>query len=154
MRIVQKDNLPISPAAAHEMVAAMAYVESRYEIVDGLPGAYSQTGEPYVALVPGGIKPEGETFPIRCSTAELAIKYWLASFKEYADGKPGKLYWRERPEIGSWAYQHFVGRVDIPLSVECYYVVYSRLLISDEPWLAKDDKRVKISWERLAEAAA
>lgn len=102
--------------------------------VDGCASAFSQTGEKYVVIVSGGLKAEGVRCPILCSTEELAIKFWLDAFNEYTTDKAGTIYWRVRPELGSWK----IRQADIEgIPDDLVYVVYSRLLISDKPVLAE-----------------
>jgi hypothetical protein len=152
--IVQPISLSVKQRQAYaaDYISAMAYVDSRFETIDGIPWSRAETGEFYLTVVSGGIKPEGVPHPITCSTPELAIKYWLEAFKEYASDKSGKLYWRERPEVNGWEYlRGFRGQE--ALIVERHWVVYSRLLISDKPVLAKDDPRVKSYYDDMVEQA-
>lgn len=108
---------------AHALVQVMAIIESRFEVFDGLPSRCAQTGEEYDVLLIGGIHQEGVEAPRAvASTPEQAIQFWLKSFEEYAAGKSGKLYWRIRPEVSRIGNQ---------------FAVYARLLISNNPWLAK-----------------
>jgi hypothetical protein len=109
----------------------------------GPQGNYYQapTGEPYVTVVSGGVKLEGECFPCLCSTPELAVKLWLEAMGEYAAPDKGKtLYWRAPPEIdeiymmpvggdGSSSHDPDTRRA----LTRKAYVVYSRVLVSGKP---------------------
>ena len=118
--------------------------------VDGLAMVRSQTGEEYTVIVSGGSKPECRRPPVLCLTEELAVKFWLDAFNEFARDKCGTVYWRTRPQLDSWQ----IKQVGLPDEfVETVYVVYSRLLISDKPVLAKDDPRVKSYYDDMVEQA-
>lgn len=109
-------------------------------------------GEPYVTVVSGGIKSEGECAPCLCFSPEAAIRLWWDAARDYAFGQrakahaiaegaeaypPGEsampLYWRILPEIGEHViYQR--SPVDPeqmdPVTV---YIVYSRFLVPSTP---------------------
>lgn len=97
---------------------AIKLVESRFIV--GPAGNYSEapTGEPYVTIVGGGIKEEGELFPCYFLSEAFAIQFWLDAVNKYSEGKSGTLYWRVKPEM--------MGRKKV-------WLIYSRLLISDKP---------------------
>ena len=84
----------------------------------------SVTGEPYITLTNGGIKPEGAPFTVYASFKELAVEQYLASCETYRFNQQKKadglcvLYWRRHPEL-----LHQESRT---------YVVTSRMLISDK----------------------
>jgi hypothetical protein len=103
-----------TPEAQKETSAALnkLWLVARVEKIVGLPvgepsaAAKCATGDYFVSLTAGGIKPEGEEFPQwfeRPSEAEAA---YLDSVRDYAAGKAGKLYWREAPSLvhedGKW----------------------------------------------------
>lgn len=120
--------------------------------VDGLAMAYSQTGEEYIVLVSGGVKAECHILPLICLTEELAVKYWLDSFNEYQKDKPGIIYWRTCPEVGTWmVHDKSDTRREFGYQV---YTIYSRFLISDKPVLRSDHERVKSYYEDMAKRAA
>lgn len=120
---------------------AMQDVASKYEYVGGTPSYKCQTGEEYVAVVSGGIKPEGDRFPVYCSTPEQAVLLWMLAFVGYSATRPqkGKLYWREKPTVegevlvsgnvpGNWPKD----KDGFPMGLaHKFYTVYSRLVISD-----------------------
>lgn len=86
--------------------------------------ALAPTGEPYEALVLGGVKLEGENTLCVARTAEVAIRVFKWTLQEYAKGKwNGTLYWRARPDLDS--------TVMWPNGTT--WSVYSRLIISDKP---------------------
>ena len=75
----------------------------------------SVTGEYYVTLMSGGIKPEGAQVRYFDEKGE-AIRAFLASFKSYREGQgPGYLYWRSTPRL---------------IEADNKFCVWSRLLIS------------------------
>ncbi len=79
--------------------------------------ARAATGEPYVTIVSGAIKKEGDIAPFY-ATQDEAIAQWFATVLHYGSNRSGTLYWRCYPELE---------RDDKTLCV------YSRLLISDKP---------------------
>ena len=104
-------------------------------------GNYNQaaTGEPYVTFVSGGIKEEGCPVVCWCSSEDHAIRLWRDAVHKYARQvhahfpdpysaagcifkRPIILYWRWPPQIERRK-----------LARDFFYVVYSRLLISDKP---------------------
>lgn len=118
--------------------------ESRFTVWPEIGNyALAPTGEPYVAVCSGGIKPEAELTPAVGLTEESALKLLIAAWNEYADGKSGTLYWRILPEIGSLAYfgegvfaADAVGRTDQERKDfyrHVFWKAYSRLLISNKP---------------------
>ncbi|WP_213775089.1 hypothetical protein [Bradyrhizobium sp. dw_78] len=118
---------------------ALATIE--FPQVDGLTTYFCETGEPYVSLVSGGVKAEGKDAPIFCSTEDIAVRFWLDAFNNYARDKSGVLYWRERPNLMDWDVQNVHCDIDIDRST--LYFVYSRLVISDRPaeWALDADSR-------------
>lgn len=91
------------------------------------------TGEPFVTVVTGGVKSEGEPSPIIATSEALAVEYWLRAAMQYAAGKSGgTLYWRIRPEVVS-AELVTVGIKPEDTAAQRYYKIYSRLLISSAP---------------------
>ena len=102
-------------------------------------GATAPTGEPYVSLVSGGIKAEGERLPAYFSTPERAIVAWYDSALRYAQ-HGNVLYWRELPSLESQQYApvdadgEFAKDTDLrKMMTITVYTVYSRLLVSDKP---------------------
>ncbi len=53
---------------------------------------WSETGQP--------VKPEAEAGGIPVDTLEKAWALWAAAFICYLDLNPGKIYWRQKPELG------------------------------------------------------
>ena len=120
---------------------ALKEVESRYKCVDGDPYHICQTGDSYVVLCSGGLKDEGKPCPAYYSTPDLAIKAWLDAFNNYSKGLKGVLYWRVRPEIMKDEVIP-ANAIDWPkgavvASTVMWYVVYSRLVISDKEEVKK-----------------
>lgn len=74
----------------------------------GEPGATAKcaTGEYFVSLTAGGIKPEGYDFPAWFDSQLDAVLAYFNSVREFAKDKTGSLYWRERPSVahenGKW----------------------------------------------------
>ena len=59
---------------------AERYVEARFPCEVGPATAWSDTGEPYVALVVGGVKPEGDAYPGFLPLPDAAVVGWCKSF--------------------------------------------------------------------------
>jgi hypothetical protein len=107
---------------------------------------FAATGEEYVVVCTGGVKPEGECSPVFCGSPELAVVLWLQAAVAYAKLRMVTavsgftLYWRIRPELDG-AYFLAVdenGRTKLRLSDRKFYTrklyrVYSRFLVSDWP---------------------
>ena len=100
------------------------------------------TGEPYVTLVAGGVKDEGEGWPVLYATPHGAIAAWFEAALKYVS-LGDVLYWRERPIVeccfylpstaaGEFLYKGKDPRPRRALVLELYSV-YSRLLVSDSP---------------------
>lgn len=117
---------------------AVADIERRFTVVEGLPCATSQTGEPYVEYGPGGIREQGIiNYAHLHTTEEGAIRALCGVVTHFASFAPdgAALYWRIRPEVEKnvlykdesllMARPHFT-----PVPV---FTVYARLLISDRP---------------------
>jgi hypothetical protein len=90
-------------------------------------GNFSQapTGEPYLTVTSGGVKPEGEPayyYPEK----KQAIATWFECFKAFCQlsGSGYNLYWRRKP---------FLAEIDGKFSV------FSRFLISDKPVIQDAD---------------
>jgi hypothetical protein len=103
-------------------------------------GNYSQaaTGEEYVVIVSGGMKDEGERCPCFCRSEADAVRLWRDAINAYANGKSGTLYWRAAPEMHSTVmrvdnYDELSPDIQQWFGKETFWVVYSRLLISDKP---------------------
>lgn len=120
-----------------------AYIASRFPVVEGLPTALCQTGEPYVVLWFGdgdvwsgpGVLPEGSR-AVLAFDEETAVNCARAAFDSYADDKAGTLYLRkpitlETANVPQWDGQR---KRDWPLR----YRVYLRLVISDKPVVFPD----------------
>lgn len=122
-----------------------AYIAGRFPIVDGIPTARCQTGEPYVVLWFGygdvrfldgpGVLPEGDR-AVLAFDEETAVTCARAAFDAYADDKQGTLYLRkpitlESANVPSWDGQR---KRDWPLR----FRVYQRLVISDRPVVFPD----------------
>ena len=101
---------------------ARAELESRFIVADVGNNYWAATGEPYVVIVSGGIKEEGCPVVCLCSSEAHAIRLWRDAVNEYAKEKSGVLYWRTPPQLE----RRKIAR-------DFFYVVYSRLLISDKP---------------------
>ncbi len=99
------------------------------------------TGERYIVISTGGEKEEGARCPALFLSAEAAIADWLLHVREHARkqgaAKGSPLYWRVKPEINEGRMMRQWWR-DGPESApgwyeESFFVIYSRLLISDKP---------------------
>ena len=99
--------------------------------------AFAPTGERYVTIghqVDGlpseaGTVDEGKE---RETAFDAETAYWaaLGAFRQYAEGKTGKLYWRSPPNL-EWSPK---GK-SLRLGNRCLFWI--RLLISDKPVMAK-----------------
>jgi hypothetical protein len=94
------------------------------------------TGERYVTLTSGGLKPEGQHVPAWFADEADAIEWWLAEAKPYAEKHGKQLYWRERPELVTASYVMLDqvnairnGRLRESVAVDLHFV-FSRLLVS------------------------
>ena len=101
---------------------ASAELESRFIVALVGNNYQAATGEPYVVIVSGGVKEEGCPVVCWCSSEDHAIRLWRDAINEYAKEKSGVLYWRTPPQLD----RRKIAR-------DYFYVVYSRLLISDKP---------------------
>lgn len=103
------------------------WIERQFEIGEPTSTHLAVTGEPYFiignTLAPSdqpGVVAEGAQREAAFDE-ETACMSAASAFREYAEGKTGKLYWRWKPEL-LW---------DSPMGRRC--IVYMRLLISDKP---------------------
>lgn len=101
----------------------VAGIDKRFHGVDGPPRARCPTGEPYVCLVVGGERIEGQSYPEFCKTEQAAIDGWRLTFEGYAVKRGSRLYWRQRPEVNRDGDK---------------VIVYSRLIITDKPELPEE----------------
>lgn len=84
-------------------------------------------GQPYVTVVCGGIKEEGQRMPVYCTSQDEAVKWWLKAANEYAPNS-SMIYWRSKPDMDSvtmrYPEHNDLGDLFEPL---VFYTVYSRL---------------------------
>jgi hypothetical protein len=114
------------------LAEAVAEFERGRVVVEGLPSARSQTGEPYEVICAGALSPQREGGPAELglyTSEELAAHWWLESIKLYAANKIGTVYWRIRPSLEEYPISEGDARC-------MAFRVYSRLLISDKPPIA------------------
>ena len=91
------------PNTQKEVEECLAEIEAEVGVgPDGTKAVCEETGEPFVTIcwdLHGDfIKLEGDqgaTF----QTEELAWAFWFLAFKQYRQGREGKIYWRKRPEV-------------------------------------------------------
>ena len=105
------------------------YMESKFPVGPSLAGHRSVTGEPYIVLAIGGVKPEGECFDTWVTSIEKAKELFIALFEAYIAGKDGALYWRRLPQV------HHVGFCqsnDGSNVATNFYTVSARFLVSDK----------------------
>ena len=109
--------------------------------------ALAPTGEPYIELLSGTTKEQGDRFPAWCASPEIAIALWLRSIRDYVKAAPegSTLYWRVFPELGGRPLFNIDGiTINQDGSLACspegrraltheYFAVYSRLLVSNKP---------------------
>jgi hypothetical protein len=120
-------------SAASAIVKALeTELSCRFMIVPGLPMAFSNTGEPYIAFDQDGIIDGGFLGPQRekspRGSAEQALIALTMHIAGYCAGKTGALYWRVMPEFEQ----------ETPKSG---WTAYARLLVSDRPviWATPTD---------------
>jgi hypothetical protein len=135
---------------------AVKAIEDRFVCLDGPADTFAPTGEQYLAVCSGGLKHEGGSVPALCTTPEIAIALWLREVKTLgeriaeeesvttiasAENPLGqrqthlRLYWRIRPELGD-----DLIRINPDTEFardERVYLVYSRLLITAKPEVAR-----------------
>jgi hypothetical protein len=132
--------MTISPAP--DSLAELSKVQQEIELIFPpfpIGGNYRQapTGEEYVVIMNGGIKEEGRNIPCLAWTEQDSIRLWKEAVLQYAAGKTGVLYWREKPELAGtemfWeGYDAKTNRVEKYGASNVMWRVYSRLLISDK----------------------
>lgn len=122
---------------------AVAELERGFAPEDGPAYSTGPTGEPYVIIVSGGKKTEGESAACLCFTQEKAIELWLDAAKKYVarvrSDRVGllPLFWRVRPEIdSSEVHMPDPSQEGVPLKPRTVWLVYSRLLIPAEQAVA------------------
>jgi hypothetical protein len=101
------------------------------------PFRLAPTGEEFVAMTSGGIKPEGEVMPLWCSTQSDAIAKWFVEMVSAlvagieVGAPPRSLYWREMPQLVERPKPDpRFPQVDDDTWKPWQWVVYSRLLFS------------------------
>lgn len=103
------------------------HMERRFPVGDGTCRYLSVTGEPYIVLAIGGIKPEGEGPKSEGQvTHASACDAFKAEFDRFSARMEGVLYWRRKPE-----YSDDAGR----------FQVTARFLISSKPRLSDAELR-------------
>ena len=117
--------------------------------------ALAVTGEPYVAIMTGGVKSEGGLVSVYARDPSDAWRLYCQEVQNYADEikrmdprKPGvslkdweasrTLYWRTHPELiaDTFMAKNYLWRGEQMAETKLYYV-WSRLLISNKPRLVK-----------------
>lgn len=127
----------ISSYAYREEMDDLAAYMSKDRSVHPVMGTkhFCPTGEPYIVLMLGGLKREGEGLKVWATDMDAAIRLFKNEFDKYAAEKTGVLYWRRRPEVSVNSYlNHFTG------STETYMAITARIVISDLPVLATETK--------------
>lgn len=96
----------------------------------GRGGSETVTGDEYVELVCGGVKPECEQSALLCGTRERAVEEWWKALAGYEAGRFGKVYWRIRPELDSWDAPYLWDGKPLEGPHLTWWGVYSRLFIA------------------------
>jgi hypothetical protein len=88
------------------------------------------TGEPYIIMVLGGIKPEGKQYPLMASDLDNLAGRFLDNYDAYIEYKPlrSTLYWRDTPTV-----RRILDEDGFP-----WYTLRARFLLSDKPILNED----------------
>lgn len=108
--------------------------------------AYAPTGDYYLTIGSGGIKPEGETIGIWCTTEIIALSAMLGAVLKYKTNHPGTIYWRAKPTVNI---ENFLKPVqntsplaiknEATLAVYPLFYAWCRIVISDKPVLSDKD---------------
>jgi hypothetical protein len=77
------------------------------------------TGETYVAWCTGGVKPQGEPFPVYAKNPDEALELWIEHLPRVRSEDKLRLCWREGPELDNEGEK---------------WVVYSRFAMTDKPF--------------------
>lgn len=72
--------------------------ELKVESSMGPPGPCDDQGTPYVTLVIGGIKKEGEAHSLTASNRDTAVTFYVKELRAFLEGKT-KVVWRSPPEV-------------------------------------------------------
>lgn len=115
----------------------------RFEMIEGLPSARSQTGECYVVIAAGShLDPrhDAEGQPLALYPTEaMAIAALWESILHYAADKSGRLYWRRDPEVGKIEFPEDATIEDAEFRAICRmqprFAATTRLLISPQPMI-------------------
>lgn len=104
--------------------------------------AYAPTGEYFLTWVSGGLKHEGVSIGVWCTSAETALTWMLKHVMNYKEKHPGIVYWRKRPAINVENFLKPVQQAsalalhqETTMAVYPLYFAWCRILISDHPVL-------------------
>jgi hypothetical protein len=118
----------------------MTLEELRADIEARLPvhpecGNYYQTatGEPYIEVVIGGEKAEGQQSHAWATSEQSAVRLLHEALVRYVDGKTGTLYWRIPPETDCMQFRSLDDEHFKSWGPSSLWLGYARLLVSDKP---------------------
>ena len=92
------------------------------QVIRGGTTSRAPNGAPYVAICGGGVKEEGDPFPVKFASEELAAEWWLCAALDFTRTKFHTLFWRQEPVID------FEDADTLPIGRIPYCVVYSRFV--------------------------
>lgn len=109
--------------------------------------AYAPTGDYFLTWVSGGIKNEGASVGVWCTSPETALTWMLKHIMNYKSKHPGIVYWRKRPTINV---ENFLKPVqsasplalnqETTMAVYPLYFAWCRMVISDRPHMTKEEE--------------
>lgn len=108
--------------------------------------AYAPTGDYFLSWVSGGLKHEGTSVGVWCTSPETALTWMLRHVLGYKEKTPGVVYWRKRPTINvenflkiSTETSPLVIRQETTAIVCPLYFAWCRLVITDKPILSPEE---------------
>lgn len=120
---------------------AVQFFERQFGNVEAGDSAIARDGHPFVTIVCGGVKLEGQPFGCYAATPEIAAAMWLDAAVAYANSRGGStLIWRHEPELAGpekgglcvWALEQVCNPMPfgVPFEIRPLYQVYSRMYVT------------------------
>jgi hypothetical protein len=124
--------VPIKELKKSKVCFLKETLEKGFHVGESTCTQYSITGEPYVTLTSTGIVKEGERIGGIFTNEEIAIKFFVREFIEYAESTKGTyIYWRKEPTLYKIVYEEISLATDRVEPIE-YYTIRCRVLISQK----------------------
>lgn len=128
-----------------DLPEAVKFFESQFgNVEDNGDSAIARNGQPYVTIVSGGIRLEGDEYSVYATSPNAAVHLWLDTAVAYANARGGTtLIWRRKPELvggrdGDKEFQAYLMVYDPgfyregpPWTARRVYQVYSRMLVTN-----------------------